>query len=420
MRRRDLARRRRGAGRVQARTYSAGVPEQFGRQRVVEAAADVEAPEPLQGEAGVVGLPGQRGQGRPGARGRGGRQAGRGPARRTSRWGAAEARPARGRLRGRGRGRGPPSCPAGRSGRSGRCSGPSSRRGRGGRCAGRGSRRRRRRRRAPGTGRGRRTRCRGCRAARRRRLAANVEPRARQPPPRRRMLQEVAAEQRAAETARQGIAEVDRPARPGPGHRLVIRQVLEEAVGVRVVQRAVLAEVLPVVAALHRVVGQVVAVGGEEQVAVGVEGQAEQVAAALAEQLEPSRQRVEPPDGLLELDPADGVARRAAGDAVEPAVRPPGEVIGQRLGVLHAEAGEQDLGVAVGHVVAVAVGVEQQVGRLEDVDAAVAERQARCRGSSPVTKSLKRSARPSPSVSSQMVIRSAPLGPFGGGSGTRS
>ncbi len=88
-------------------------------------------------------------------------------------------------------------------------------------------------------------------------------------------------------------------------------------------------------------------------------------------------QRMESPDGLLELDPADVVARRAPGDAVEPAVRAPGEVIDQRLGVLHAEAGEQDLGLAVGHVVAVAVGVEQEVGHLEDVDAAVAERQPR-------------------------------------------
>src|SRR5262249_9067738 len=37
-----------------------------------------------------------------------------------------------------------------------------------------------------------------------------------------------------------------------------------------------------------------------------------------------------------------------------------------------------------------------------------------------VTKSLNLSALPSPSVSSQIVIRSAPFGPFGGGSGTRS
>ena len=50
-------------------------------------------------------------------------------------------------------------------------------------------------------------------------------------------------------------------------------------------------------------------------------------------------------------------------------------MVGQRLGVFHAEAGEQDLGVAVGHVIAVAVGIEEQVGDLEDVDAAVAERQ---------------------------------------------
>ena len=66
---------------------------------------------------------------------------------------------------------------------------------------------------------------------------------------------------------------------------------------------------------------------------------------------------------------------RAALAAVEPAVRPPGQRVGHRVGVLHAEAGEQHLGVAVGHVVAVAVGVEEQVRGLEDEHAAVAERQ---------------------------------------------
>ena len=135
------------------------------------------------------------------------------------------------------------------------------------------------------------------------------------------------------------------------------------------------AEVLAVVGPLDGVVGEVVAVGREEQVAVGVECQAEQIAAALAEKFEPPRQRVKSPDGLLELNAADVVARRAARNAVEPAVRAPGEVVGQGLRVFHAESGEQDLRLTVGHVVAVAVGIKEQVGDLEDVDAPVTERQ---------------------------------------------
>ena len=46
---------------VQARTYSPGCRSSVGRHRVVEASADVEAPEPLQGEARVIGLAGHRG-----------------------------------------------------------------------------------------------------------------------------------------------------------------------------------------------------------------------------------------------------------------------------------------------------------------------------------------------------------------------
>jgi hypothetical protein len=61
--------------------------------------------------------------------------------------------------------------------------------------------------------------------------------------------------------------------------------VLEEAVRVGIMERAVLAEVLAVVGPLHSVVDQVDAVGGEEEVAVGVKREAKQVAAALAEKL---------------------------------------------------------------------------------------------------------------------------------------
>ena len=53
---------------------------------------------------------------------------------------------------------------------------------------------------------------------------------------------------------------------------------------------------------------------------------------------------------------------RAALAAVEPAVRAPGERVGHRVGVLHAEAAQQHLRVAVRDIVAVAVRVEEQVG----------------------------------------------------------
>ena len=45
--------------------------------------------------------------------------------------------------------------------------------------------------------------------------------------------------------------------------------------------------------------------------------------------------------------------------------------------IFHAEAGHANLGVAVGHVVAVAVGIEEQIRRLGHEHAAVADRDAR-------------------------------------------
>jgi hypothetical protein len=84
-----------------------------------------------------------------------------------------------------------------------------------------------------------------------------------------------------------------------------------------------------------------------------------------------------PPHALLEVD-APNVGRDVGPlRAVQPSVRAPGERIRQRARVLHAEAGEQHFGIAVGHVVVVAVGIEQEIRDVEHEDAAVAERDAR-------------------------------------------
>ena len=72
-----------------------------------------------------------------------------------------------------------------------------------------------------------------------------------------------------------------------------------------------------------------------------------------------------------------GVQARAghmAGDRrslsrVEPAVGAPLQAVDHRVRVFQPEALEVDLGVAVGHVVVVAVGIEEQIGRVEHPDA---------------------------------------------------
>ena len=62
--------------------------------------------------------------------------------------------------------------------------------------------------------------------------------------------------------------------------------------------------------------------------------------------------------------------------AVEPAVGPPGQRVGQLVGVGAAEAGRDDL-AGVGLAVAVGVAEEEDVGRVGDPDAAVADGDAR-------------------------------------------
>src|SRR5262249_46092698 len=107
---------------------------------------------------------------------------------------------------------------------------------------------------------------------------------------------------------------------------VAVRSVIEVTVGVRVVQGAVLAEQLPVVAALDAVQEDEAAViGAVQQVAVAIEVEAPRVAAALTEQLEFPRPRMIAPDALLKLDAADVGRHRAALATVQPAVRAPGQ-----------------------------------------------------------------------------------------------
>ncbi len=117
----------------------------------------------------------------------------------------------------------------------------------------------------------------------------------------------------------------------------------------------------------------------EEELAVLGPVHAPGVGGPTADDLEGSPGRMEPPDGAIQGDPLLGRstrrpnARRGLNSmaAVEPAIGTPAQavrhVVAHRVGV---PAVEHDLGHSVGHVVAVAIGQEQQPGRAQRPDAA--------------------------------------------------
>ncbi len=147
----------------------------------------------------------------------------------------------------------------------------------------------------------------------------------------------------------------------------------EEAIGIRIVQRAVFAPALDVIAPLHVVAEGFERVAAGEQVAVAIQVDAPGVAAPLGKQLEAFGRRVIAPDALLKLDAADVGRHGASLRAIEPAVGPPRQRVGHRVGIVHAEAREEDFGITVGDVVVIAIGIEEQVGDLNHVDAVVAD-----------------------------------------------
>src|SRR5262245_27527003 len=139
---------------------------------------------------------------------------------------------------------------------------------------------------------------------------------------------------------------------------------------------AMLAKALPIVTALHLVEHRIGAnVGAGDQLAARVEVDAPRIASSFGKQFELPSTWMVAPDALLEGGPANVGGHGAALSAVQPAIGPPSERIGDGVGGFHAEAFEQDLGTAVGLVVAVAIGVEEQVRGLNDEHPAVTDRQ---------------------------------------------
>ncbi len=153
-----------------------------------------------------------------------------------------------------------------------------------------------------------------------------------------------------------------------------------------------LAESFDVIAPLDVMTKRLGRVAASEELPALIEVDPPRIAASFSEQLELSSHRVITPDTLLELDAVDVGRHRAPLSSIQPAVRPPCQRVDQRMRILKAEP-------------------------LQTPPCPSASPVARF---SPATKSFERSTLPSPSVSSRIVIRSAPGVPRGGGSGTRS
>src|SRR5882724_6864455 len=123
----------------------------------------------------------------------------------------------------------------------------------------------------------------------------------------------------------------------------------------------------------------VAAVVAGKDAALGIDLDAESIAAALAEDLELFRLRLITPDRLaldvrnrflIQPGTRDLRGDGAAVRAIEPAVRPPAQAVGHGVCVLDAETREVDNRIAVGDVVVVLVGIEKEIWRIEHPHAA--------------------------------------------------
>ena len=153
----------------------------------------------------------------------------------------------------------------------------------------------------------------------------------------------------------------------------VMRDVFEITVGMRIVQRAVFAKILHIIRALQCVQHLFAGVGAAKNFAIVVKVQSPQISAAFGEQFEFVRDRVIAPNALLKFNATNMRRDRAALHAVKPAIRSPCQRVRERMRIFHPETREQNFGIAIRHIVAVFVGIKEQVRGLHHEHAAVAD-----------------------------------------------
>ena len=187
------------------------------------------------------------------------------------------------------------------------------------------------------------------------------------------------------------------------------RRKIAERKGVR--QRPMLAEPFLIISSLNIMKSSsVAAVVTGIDASFGVDLDAEGVAASFGEDFVSSCLGIISPDELAHrVDGAsfDPITPHVAGDGaalrgVEPTVGAQSKTVDDGMRVLDAEPFEMDFGIAVGDVVVVSVGIEQEIRRIETQ---TPPRPRERRGDvQAVDKGLVRSKTPSPSVSSWIVI----------------
>ena len=175
-------------------------------------------------------------------------------------------------------------------------------------------------------------------------------------------------------------------------HRDAVREALDGrgefhprqfAKGIRVARRAELARVhalFHVVAALLIMpAARLGAVVTAEEPALAIELQPEDIATAFGEQFVNARLGMITPDHAafeidsfrarrIETGPHHATGGRAALAAVNPAVRSPHQTVRDGMCVLQTEAREMHRGRSIRHVIAIAIGIEEQIRRVHDPD----------------------------------------------------
>jgi hypothetical protein len=116
-------------------------------------------------------------------------------------------------------------------------------------------------------------------------------------------------------------------------------------------------------------------IGAVKKLTDAVEIQTPRIPAPFTEQFELTSHGMVSPDSLLEFDASNVGGNGAALATVQPSIGTPGQRVGYAVRVLHAETSQQNFWICVWNIVAIAIGIEQQVWHVQNENSAMPERQ---------------------------------------------
>ena len=161
--------------------------------------------------------------------------------------------------------------------------------------------------------------------------------------------------------------------------KALIGDMVEIAIRVRILQRAMFSKTLNVIGPLVLMQkSESPPVGAGQHLALGAKIQSPSVATPLGKQFEFFADGMKAPNALLEGEASDLGGYGTPLGTIQPAIRAPNQRVSVGVGILHAKPVDQHFGITIGNIITVFVRIKEQIGGLKDINPPITDGKPGC------------------------------------------